>query len=135
MPILLHTPTADYGLSTEGLAGIRNVTTFAAVNPLVYNIIGEDTALAASIPPANCYSGPNFIIIAAGGAVTLRLSCEAGLAAHLNRSKYVTVSEIVGNNVTVLDSNGAAISGGTVVNAGSTAFCFNGTTWFALEGA
>ncbi|MAG27389.1 hypothetical protein CMI47_17800 [Candidatus Pacearchaeota archaeon] len=134
MPILLHTPTADYGLSTEGLAGIRNVTTINAGVGLTYNINGEDTAVAGSIPAANCYSGPNFIIVAAAGAATLRLSCETGLPAHLNRSKYVTVSEVGGNNLTVVDSNGAAISGGTVINAGSCAFCYTGTTWFALEG-
>ena len=139
MPILLHTPTADYGLSTEGLAGIRNVTTVNALVGNTYNIIGEDTAVAGTTAAADCYSGPNFIIVAAAGAANLRLSCETGLAAHFNRSKYVTVTEISGNNITVLDSNGAAISGGTVLNAGSAAFCYTATTpttgsWFALEG-
>ena len=146
MAIHVHTPTADYGLTSACLGSslgnqFGRVVFYASTGAGTYNALGQDTALAGSLAPADCYIGPDVILAdAAAGAINQRLSCQAGLAGHSNRAKLVVVLNVgAANNVTVLDSNGAAIgpNAGTsnvLAPSVSAVFIFNGTQWMALNG-
>ena len=129
MPIHFHTPTADYGLSLDGLQGGGSFQVMA-VNGATYNMLGEDLAGPGATPAANCFTGPAQIIAVAGGAANLRLNCQTGLAAHADRFVIVAVQEVGGNPVTVLDSNGAAVGTGAVLNAGGSVFIYTNNTWY-----
>ena len=130
MPIHFHTPTADYGLSLDGLQGGSSFQVFAVAAGTTYNMLGEDLAGAGATAAANCFTGPAQIVAAAGGAGNLRLNCQTGLAAHADRFVIVAIQEVGGNNVTVLDSNGAAIGTGAVLNAGGSVFIYTNNTWY-----
>jgi len=150
MTIHVHTPTADYGLSSaclgagfDGTAGAAGATVvFGTGGAANYNMFGEDVTLPASRAAADCFTGPTFIAVdTTAGPTNLLLNCEAGLAQHQNRAQIVVVTGDLSestNAVTVLDSNGQNIgpAAGTNVlnNAASGVFIFNGTSWIGLNG-
>ena len=145
MTIHVHTPTADYGLSTACLssgqtdAGTGTTIFFAAAGVgLTYNMFGEQPA-AGGRASADCFTGPVYIAVDTSVGVTnLLLNCQAGLAAHAGRAQVVCITQMGGvNAITVRDSGGNPIGPGTssaINNAGTGVFIFNGTAWVGLNG-
>jgi hypothetical protein len=143
MTIHVHTPTADYGLSTACLSSGQTdagtgTTIFFAAAAANYNMYGEDIG-AGGRAAADCFTGPVYIAVDTSVGVTnLLLNCQAGLAAHAGRAQVVCITQMGGANaITVQDSGGNPIGPGTSATLGNTetgVFIFNGTAWVGLNG-